>query len=103
MLEGFKPGSQRLSLNDINIPFDDVFQSRAACRQSCLDVFQNLFCLCFEVAFADDVSRSIYGVLPTDIDSLYGTRDCHNIRKSRVPVERIGIYIFDLSFHLDWL
>ena len=83
-LEGCKPFLYRLPLDNVDIPFNDVFRFSAGSRQRCLDVFQNLFGLCLEVPFSDDCSRWIYSILSTDIDCLYGTCYRDDICERRV-------------------
>jgi len=47
-----------LSLNDVYIPFDDMFEFSAASHQTGLQIFEDLFRLLFEIAFAIDIGIS---------------------------------------------
>ena len=63
-LGGFKSRPQRLSLHDVDIPFDDVFQARAAGSQCGFDVLEDLFHLGLDVALSDNRPRGINRVPP---------------------------------------
>ncbi len=73
LLGYFESRSKGLSLHDVDIPFDDMFQSSTAGFQRGLQVFEDLFHLGFDVAFSNDCSRGIDCILSANVNCLSWT------------------------------
>src|SRR5688500_5065689 len=83
-LEGCITLLHRLPLDNVDVPLDDMFRLSTASSQRCLDIFQNLFCLRLEVAFTNNISRRIDGILPAYVYCLRGSTYDHDICECRV-------------------
>src|SRR5688572_16665707 len=81
----------RLPLDNVDVPLDDMFQLSTASSQRCLDIFQNLFRLCLEVAFTNNIPRRIDGILPTYIYCLRASTYDHDICEGRVLMKSVRV------------
>jgi hypothetical protein len=84
-----KSGLWWLPMDNVDIPFDDVFQSRSRCRKCDFEVLENLLRLLAYVTFPNDFARRVNRILTTDVDSEYFPLRYNHLRESGVLVQAI--------------
>src|SRR6267378_1873143 len=87
--------AQRLDLchvRDVGIDLDDIFKRGSGGSQGCLEVFQNLTRLGFEVSRTDHVARPVKRDLARDVDGS-ASKDFNDVRvtRRRGQCRRVGV------------
>lgn len=97
LLKRFKSFAHRLSLNQINIPFNDMLWSGSSGSERLAEISENLLNLGLDIPFADNVSLRIDCILVTDIDGFHRSANANHLRKRWVFMQKLGIEILDES------
>ena len=71
-LEDLERRLERLALDHVDVPLDDVLEARVGGCQRGFEIAEDLLCLGDDVAVADDLAGGGDGVLPAHIDRLGG-------------------------------
>jgi hypothetical protein len=86
---------QWLSLNNIDSPFNCVFQSSFCSGKRNFKIFKCLLSLSANVAFANDIARRVYRILATNIDRAHLPLGDNHLGESWIIVQPFRTYVFD--------
>src|SRR5829696_968554 len=98
-LKYFKGRHRRLTLHNVDVPLDDVFQLRTPGLQRRLRVLENLFCLSCDVVPSDHLAGCVHLVLAPNVHRPYVARGNYGLAVGRVLVQSLRIEVFHAPSH----
>src|SRR5215831_4984053 len=91
LLESRKTRLQGLSLDQVDVPFDDMLRPGSCCSEGSAQVEEDLVRLSGEVSFPDDSAPFVNSILPANVDRSCRSCDGDHLCKRRIFMQSLRV------------